>query len=85
MTDEHSSADAAALIRIPDEAGSEAAVHAIRDMFDDDDCEAALLVEATNAFNCVNREAALQNISVLCLGLSPHMIVFHLHPQQRGE
>jgi len=51
-------------------AGSKATVHAIRDMFDDDDCEAALLVDATNAFNCVNREAAPHNISVLCPALS---------------
>ena len=28
--------------------------------------EAALLVDASNAFNCVNRQAALHNISVLC-------------------
>ena len=47
-------------------AGSEAAVHAMRAMFDDSDCEAALLVDATNAFNCVNRQAALHNISILC-------------------
>jgi len=31
-------------------AGSEAAVHAIKDMFNDDNCEAALLVDATNPF-----------------------------------
>jgi len=32
-------------------AGSEAAVHAMRELFDDDQCEAALLVDASNAFN----------------------------------
>jgi len=46
--------------------GSEAALHAIKDMFEDSECEAALLVNATNAFNCVNHQAALHNISVLC-------------------
>ena len=51
-------------------AGSEAAVHAMKAMFDDNGCEAALLVDATNAFNCVNREAALHNISILCPALS---------------
>jgi len=51
-------------------AGSEAAVHAMREMFESDECEAALLVDATNAFNCVNRQAALHNISVLCPSFS---------------
>ena len=51
-------------------AGSEAAVHAMKNMFDDSDCEAALLVDATNAFNCVNRQAALHNISILCPAFS---------------
>ena len=52
-------------------AGSEAAIHAMRDLFLTADCEAALLVDATNAFNSINREAALHNISIyfvqLCL------------------
>jgi len=42
----------------------------MKDMFDDDDCEAALLVDATNAFNYVNCKAILYNISVLCPALS---------------
>ena len=32
--------------------------------------EAALLVDATNAFNCVNRQAALHNISKICPSFS---------------
>ena len=51
-------------------AGSEAAVHAMREMFGNTDCEAALLVDASNAFNCVNCQAALHNISVLCPSFS---------------
>ena len=37
------------------EAGSEAAVHAMKELFGAATSEAALLVDATNAFNCVNR------------------------------
>ena len=48
------------------DAGSEAAIHAMKFIFDDDDTQATLLVDATNAFNLVNRQAALYNISVLC-------------------
>ena len=51
-------------------AGSEAAVHAMREMFGDNECEAALLVDASNAFNRINRQAALHNISMLCLSFS---------------
>ena len=36
------------------QAGNEAAIHATHDMYDDDDCEAMLLVDAANAFNSLN-------------------------------
>ena len=51
-------------------AGSEAAVHTMKELFDKNECEAALLVDASNAFNCINRQAALHNISVLCPSFS---------------
>jgi len=38
-------------------AGSEAAVHAMKELFDDNECEAAFLVDASNAFNCINCQA----------------------------
>ena len=52
------------------DAGSEAAIHAMKSIFDDDDTHAALLVDTTNAFNLANRQAALHNISVLCPSFS---------------
>ena len=48
------------------EAGNEAAVHAMKEIFSYDDTEAALMVDASNAFNVINRQAALHNIHVLC-------------------
>ena len=48
------------------EAGSQAAVHAIYDIFQKDDTEAVLLVDAENAFNSINRKAMLHNISIAC-------------------
>ena len=47
--------------------GAEAAVHATRSSFESKECEAALLVDATNAFNALNRQVALHNIDVSAL------------------
>ena len=52
------------------DAGSEAAIHAMKSIFDDDDTQAALLVDATIAFNLVNHHATFHNISVLCPSFS---------------
>ena len=46
--------------------GIEAAVHAMRRTFNDDSCEAILLVDASNAFNSLNRAAAIHNLQHLC-------------------
>ena len=42
----------------------------MQDVFNADDGEGALLVDASNAFNSINRQAALHNISILCPALS---------------
>ena len=52
------------------EAGSEAAVHAIRQIFTNEESEAVLLIDAQNAFNSVNRAAFLHNIKIICPTLS---------------
>ena len=51
------------------EGGCEAAVHATRLMFSDEDCEGVLLIDATNAFNSLNRRVALHNTALLCPSL----------------
>ena len=47
-------------------AGAEAAIHAMRELYDDKECEAVLLVDASNAFNTLNREVMMHNIGILC-------------------
>ena len=47
------------------DAGSEAAIHAVYDMFNEDDAEVVLMVDASNDFNSINREAFLHNTKVL--------------------
>ena len=46
--------------------GIEASIHAMRNVFEKDETEALLLVDAENAFNNLNRKAALHNIRELC-------------------
>ena len=54
--------------------GSEAAVHSMRSIFDADDTDAVLLIDASSAFNSLNRAAALHNITVLCPSIATYAI-----------
>ena len=45
--------------------GEEAAVHAMYSIFDTEDTDAVLLIDASNAFNSLNRAAVLHQIAVL--------------------
>ena len=38
----------------------------MRELYDDKECEAVLLVDASNAFKTLNREAMMHNIGILC-------------------
>ena len=42
--------------------------------FSDEDCEAVLLVDASNAFNALNLQAALRNIRALCPSMATALI-----------
>ena len=46
--------------------GCEAAIHAMHDIFLEEETECLLLVDAKNAFNSINRAAMLENIRRLC-------------------
>ena len=54
--------------------GCEAAVHAMHQVYEDGDTDGVILVDATNAFNCINRQTALININNLCPALSKVLI-----------
>ena len=47
--------------------GCEAAVHVVRHTFDSLDCQVIILIDASNAFNSLNRKLALPNTSTLPL------------------
>ena len=46
----------------------------MRRVYEDDNTEAVLLVDASNAFNSLNRQAALRNVHILCPILAPVLI-----------
>ena len=47
-------------------AGAEAAINAMHDIYNDAESEAVLLINAENALNAINRKVMLRNIYVLC-------------------
>ena len=48
------------------QSGAEAAIHAMKEIYEHEDTEAVILVDASNAFNSLNRSAALHNIQIIC-------------------
>ena len=56
------------------EGGCEAAVHVMRQFFSEKDVEGVLLVDATNAFNSINRNASLHNIQLICPSFSQILV-----------
>ena len=59
--------------------GSEAAVHAMRSIFNAEDTDAILLIDASNAFNSLNRAVALHNVTVLC----PSIVTYAINTYRR--
>ena len=47
-------------------AGSEAAIHAMNQVFNEEGADGILLIDATNAFNQMNRAVAMHNIRITC-------------------
>ena len=56
------------------DAGCEAAVHAMRAVFEADNTDGILLVDASNAFNNLNRQVALFNIQYTCPAIAKLLI-----------
>ena len=52
--------------------GAEIAVRATMELFENDDSHGILLIDATNAFNSLNRSVAMQNLPILC----PELAIF---------
>ena len=63
-------------------AGAEAAIHGMRQIYEDESTDAVLLIDASNAFNCLNRSAALHNIQVQCPALATYLINTYREPSR---
>ena len=46
--------------------GAESAIHAMKDIFESESSDGVILVDASNAFNSLNRQAVLHNIQYIC-------------------
>lgn len=64
------------------ECGIEAAIHAIRSTFQLDKTEAVLFADASNAFNCLNRQVAKHNIQHLCPEFSNTVVNTYYSPSR---
>ena len=60
--------------------GLEAAIHSLTAIYEDSNTDAILLIDASNAFNTLNRQAALLNCEVLCPTLAPILINTYREP-----
>ena len=61
-------------------AGCEAAVHAMSSIFQEENTEAMIFVDASNAFNNLNRQATLLNVTAICPFLAPVLINTYRSP-----
>ena len=53
--------------------GCEAAAHAMQEIFEKEGTDAILLVDASNAFNSLNRQVLLHNIRYLCPAMANYV------------
>ena len=62
------------------QSSAEAVIHSMKEIFDDEQTDAVIVVDASNAFNSLNRNAALRNIQILCPQFPTILINTHKQP-----
>ena len=60
--------------------GAESAIHAMNKIFNSEGCDGVILVDASNAFNVLNRRVALHNIQIICPPLATAIINMYRKP-----
>ena len=61
--------------------GAEAAIHSMKEIFKSDMIEGVILVDARNAFNSLNRQAALHNIQYTCPSFATLLIYIYIYTE----
>ena len=62
------------------QSGADVAIHSMRCMFEGDRTDSVILVDARNAFNLLNRQAALHNIRVMCPKIGTNLVNTYRRP-----
>ena len=62
--------------------GAEAAIHAMNEIYQQDSTEGIILVDASNAFNSMNRQTALHNIQYICPPQATVLISTYWNPSE---
>ena len=62
------------------EGGCEAAIHGMKKVFGSEETEEVLLVDASNAFNSINRKASINNFNVFCSLLAKYVENCYIRP-----
>ena len=63
-------------------AGSEAAIHAMNQVFNEEGADGVLLIDVTNAFNQMNRMVAMHNIRITCKEIALYIINTYRSPSR---
>ena len=63
-------------------AGAEAVIHAMKEIFENDETDAVILIDASNAFNRMNRTTAIHNIQILCPNIAMFIVNTYRKPAQ---
>ena len=64
------------------EAGAEAAIHAMKELYEEENSEAVIMIDSSNAFNSMNRAVALNNLQVLCPTIATYLINTYRQPSR---
>ena len=62
--------------------GAEAAIHAMKEIYELETTDAVILVDAANAFNRLNRAVALHNVQYICPTFATVLINTYRTPAQ---
>ena len=62
--------------------GIEHAIHSLRETYQQPETEAILLIDASNAFNALNRKLAMRNIDRICPSLTSAVYNSYIYPSE---